>query len=112
MRVDWRFERPLRRQAHNTCIADVLLARYPALLAARYKCDIEGMDGVALIGAIAQQRGYRLKGGAADIDKASLTLLQDYRDGMLGRISLETPASRAAMLQAASPAEATTAAAE
>lgn len=27
-----------------------------------------------------------------------LALLQDYRDGMLGRISLETPATRAAML--------------
>jgi ribosome biogenesis GTPase A len=27
-------------------------------------------------------------------------LLQDYRDGLLGRISLETPATRSAMLAA------------
>ena len=88
-----------------TFLADLLLARYPALLAARYKCAVEGMDGVALIEAVAQQRGYRLKGGAADFEKASLALLQDYRDGALGRISLETPASRRATLQPASTAE-------
>lgn len=84
-----------------TFLADLLLARYPALLAARYKCDVAGMDGVALIEAIARGRGYRIKGGGLDIEKASLTLLQDYRDGALGRISLETPATRAAMLAAA-----------
>ena len=84
-----------------TYLADLLLARYPALLAARYKCDVAGMDGVALIEAIARGRGYRGKGGVADLEKASLTLLQDYRDGVLGRISLETPDSRRAMLNAA-----------
>ncbi|MGB7988472.1 MAG: ribosome biogenesis GTPase YlqF, partial [Candidatus Methylophosphatis roskildensis] len=83
-----------------TFLADLLLARYPALLAARYKCDVAGMDGVALIEAIARGRGYRGKGGVADLEKASLTLLQDYRDGVLGRISLETPDSRRAMLRA------------
>lgn len=84
-----------------TFFADLLLARYPALLVARYKCDVAGMDGVALIAAIARSRGYRGKGGVADLEKASLTLLQDYRDGVLGRISLETPDSRRAMLNAA-----------
>lgn len=83
-------------------LAELLVDRYPALLCARYKFDTEGMDGVALIEAIARSRGYRKKGGAADLLKASATLLQDYRDGQLGRISLETPQSRRAMLQAAS----------
>ena len=85
-----------------TFLADLLLDRYPALLAARYKCDVRAMDGVALIETIAQKRGYRVKGGAADFAKASLALLQDYRDGVLGRISLETPDSHRAMLRAAS----------
>ena len=35
--------------------------------------------------------------------KASLILLTDYRGGALGRISLETPATRTAMLSAAEP---------
>ena len=81
-------------------LGDLLFARYPALVAARYACAIEGMDGPALVEFIARRRGYVLKGGTVDLDKASLALLQDYRDGALGRISLESPESRAAMLAA------------
>ena len=58
------------------------------------------MDGEALVDAIAQRRGYRLKGGDFDLEKAAHTLLQDYRDGAIGRVSLETPETRQAMLQA------------
>ena len=82
-----------------TFLADTVLAHYPSLIAARYSCSVNGMDGVGVIEAIAQRRGFRLKGGAPDLEKAALTMLQDYRDGALGRISLETPDSRRTMLQ-------------
>jgi len=39
-----------------------------------------------------------LKGGDLDLEKAAHTLLQDYRSGVLGRVSLETPESRVALL--------------
>lgn len=81
-----------------TFLGDLLLERYPALVAARYKIDVAGLDGASLIEAIAQRRGFRIKGGNFDLEKAALTLLQDYRDGALGRISLETPDSRREML--------------
>jgi ribosome biogenesis GTPase A len=81
-----------------TFLGDLLLERYPALVAARYKFDVAGLDGASLIEAIAQRRGFRIKGGDFDLEKAALTLLQDYRDGALGRISLETPESRREML--------------
>jgi ribosome biogenesis GTPase A len=81
-------------------LADCLLARYPDLLAARYGLQVEGMDGVSVVDAIAERRAYRLKGGAWDVEKAAHTLLLDYRNGALGRISLETPASRAILLAA------------
>jgi ribosome biogenesis GTPase A len=81
-----------------TFLGDILLARYPALLAARYKIDVAGMDGADLIEAVAKRRGFKLKGGDFDFEKAALTLLQDYRDGTIGRISLETPETRKAML--------------
>jgi ribosome biogenesis GTPase A len=84
-----------------TFLADILLARYPALLTQRYKFAVDRLDGVAVIAAVAQRRGFRLKGGDADLEKAALTLLQDYRDGALGRISLETPMTRQAMLATA-----------
>lgn len=83
-----------------TFLGDLLLQRYPTLLAARYKIDIDDLDGVGLIEAIARKRGYRLKAGAPDYEKTAMTLLVDYRTGVLGRISLETPHSRAAMLEA------------
>ncbi|WP_395406682.1 ribosome biogenesis GTPase YlqF [Pseudoduganella sp. UC29_106] len=79
-------------------LAELLLARYPELLAARYKLKPEGMDGVAVVERVAQLRGYRLRGGDWDYEKASHMLLQDYRSGALGRISLETPETRAAAL--------------
>jgi ribosome biogenesis GTPase A len=85
-------------------LAGVLLQRYPQALATRYKQPMADLDGPAVIEAIARKRGFRLKGGDFDLEKAALTLLQDYRDGVLGRISLETPDSRAAMLAAAQAA--------
>jgi ribosome biogenesis GTPase A len=79
-------------------LGDILLARYAGLVTQRYGCATAGMDGHRLIEAVAKRRSYRLKGGEYDFEKAALTLLQDYRDGALGRISLESPTSRAAML--------------
>ncbi|MDD3326469.1 MAG: ribosome biogenesis GTPase YlqF [Zoogloea sp.] len=81
-------------------LGGLLLERYPALVAARYKIDVTGLDGPALVEAVARRRGCLVKGGGLDIEKASLVLLQDYRDGAIGRVSLETPATRQAMMAA------------
>ena len=58
---------------------------------------------LGVIEAIALRRAYRLKGGAPDFEKAAHTLLLDYRSGALGRISLETPANRVALLASYQP---------
>jgi ribosome biogenesis GTPase A len=84
-----------------TFLAETLLERYPALLAARYGCATDTRDGTAVIEAIAKRRGFRIKGGGLDYEKAGLILLHDYRNGALGRISLETPPSRTEMLASA-----------
>lgn len=81
-----------------TFLADLLLQRYPQLLKARYGFNTDGMDGVAMVEGVAAKRGFRLKGGDFDFEKAAHTFLQDYRSGALGRISLETPQSRAELL--------------
>lgn len=85
-------------------LADLLLARYPDLLSARYSIAVAGMSGERLIEAIAERRGCRLRGGGLDLEKASLILLHDYRTGALGRISLESPQTRAEMLRASAGA--------
>jgi ribosome biogenesis GTPase A len=79
-------------------LAGILLARYPGLVAARYGGEPETLDGPGLIEAIARKRGYLLKGGRVDYEKAGNALVHDYRSGALGRVSLETPESRAAMI--------------
>ena len=79
-------------------LADILLARYPERLAERYGFAVEGLYGVAVVESIARRRALRARGGEPDLEKASLAFLQDYRDGKLGRVSLETPQTRQAML--------------
>ena len=86
-----------------TFLAGLLLRNYPALLAERYGIDVSEMDGVGVVEAVAKKRGCIVKGrrgGELDLEKAGMILLTDYRSGKLGRISLESPASRAAMLAA------------
>ncbi len=87
-----------------TFLAGILLARYPKLLAERYKFPVEGLDAPGVLEAVARKRGCLLKGrgGELDLEKAAMLMLTDYRSGVLGRISLETPKSRAAMLAEAS----------
>jgi ribosome biogenesis GTPase A len=88
-----------------TFLADILLQHYPQLLSARYGFATEGIDGVAVIEGIAKKRAFRIKGGEFDLEKAAHTVLQDYRSGALGRISLETPESREALLASYQPPE-------
>ena len=77
-----------------TWLATRLRDRYPALLAKRYGFEPGGLDGPAIIEAVAARRGMRAKGGAPDLERAALTLIGDYRSGALGRISLEKPEDR------------------
>jgi ribosome biogenesis GTPase A len=80
-------------------LGGLLLQRYPHLLSERYGVKTEGMDGFGVIEAVAARRGFRVRGGDYDYEKAAHVLLQDYRQGALGRISLETPASRSEALE-------------
>ena len=80
-------------------LGDVLLARYPELLALRYKIPVDGLDGIGLMEMIARNRGFKIRGGELDVEKGAHTLLQDYRHGAIGRISLETPESRREMIR-------------
>lgn len=89
-------------------LAELLLARYPSSLTARYGFATDGLDGVGVVEAIARRRGclIRGRGGEPDLEKASIILLTDFRGGALGRISLESPESRHEMLTSARPATA------
>jgi len=86
-----------------TFLANNLLKSYPALVNARYKLDamkldVMQMDGVDLLEAIAKRRSYKRHDGLWDMEKTAVAFLTDYRSGAIGRVSLETPSSRAAMV--------------
>ena len=77
-------------------LAAILLVRYPARLTTRYGFPVDGLTSAGVIDAIARKRGCLLtrSGGGLDRDKAARILLSDYRNGTLGRTSLETPERR------------------
>ena len=84
-------------------LADNLLKNYPTLISERYKLDamkldVKAMDGVDLLEAIAKRRAFKRRDGLLDIERTAMIFLTEYRQAKIGRVSLETPISRAAML--------------
>lgn len=63
---------------------------YPGILSERYAVD-ENCDKITLLGAIAESRNCRQKGNELDYSKASKLLIDDFRAGKLGRLTLEMP---------------------
>lgn len=63
---------------------------YPGVLAEKYGVEEEGED-FGILEQIAVNRQCKLKGGQPDLDKAAGILLENYRNGKLGRITLECP---------------------
>lgn len=59
-------------------------------LAARYGIEETGTP-LEVLEKVAQKRGQVRKGGEADLDKAALALIEDFRKLRLGKIILETP---------------------
>ena len=52
----------------------------------------DGDDGtIALMEAIARRRGFLLPGGRIDYERTARTVLDEFRSGKLGRITLERP---------------------
>jgi ribosome biogenesis GTPase A len=68
---------------------------YASQLAARYRLDdlaaIPTLTDDALLAEIARKRGAVMSGGRINLQKAAEILLTDFRSGVLGRITLETP---------------------
>ncbi len=70
-----------------------LVTDYPHLFPKRYGFSVEGLSEAEVLDAIARRRGClrKGKGGELDREKAARILLMEFRDGTLGRISLESP---------------------
>ena len=63
---------------------------YPGILSERYAVD-ENCDKISILGLIAESRNCRQKGNELDYSKASKLIIDDFRAGKLGRLTLELP---------------------
>lgn len=69
-----------------------LRAYYPEALKERYKFDPDpDANGFELLEQAAKKRGFLISKGEYDIERMANTLLNEYHDGKLGRLSLEMP---------------------
>ena len=72
-----------------------LREKYPSLLCARYKIDTlpsaEELDNYDLLKLIGKKRGFCISGGEIDTERAANMLLDEFRAGKIGRISLDVP---------------------
>lgn len=70
-----------------------LLGRvYPQALENRYKITVpEELQGYALLELAGRKRGMLISGGEVDTERMGRVLLEEYRNGKLGRFTLEIP---------------------
>ena len=69
-----------------------LSSMYPAALHERYKIEPTGEEnGFELLSLAAKKRGFLVSRGEYDIERMANTLLGEYHEGKLGRLSLEAP---------------------
>lgn len=68
----------------------VLQKNYPDRLAERYKItNFEELEPYELLELIGAKRGMLIKGGETDTERAAVMLLDEYRSGKLGKLTLD-----------------------
>ena len=76
---------------------EILAVRAPETIVNRYKLTLpepeEEIDflGYALLEQAGKKRGFMMRGGEIDTERMARVFLDEYRGGVLGRITLETP---------------------
>ena len=68
-----------------------LIAVKPESVAERFHLTDTTVRGAELLDAVCRGRGFLLKGGVPDYDRCCSVVLDEFRAGKLGRITLEAP---------------------
>ena len=72
----------------------VLQETYPELLKERYKLDSAEGEPLEIMETICEKRGFLMSGKRYDYARAARTIMDEFRGGKMGRISLEFPPER------------------
>ena len=75
---------------------DFLRKQYPGLIEKQYEISEEAEKPLEILDRIADRRKCLAKGGEYDYAKAAAMFMDDFRNGRLGRFSLERPAEEEA----------------
>ena len=75
-------------------LLDYIRTNYPGLLNTRYGIEEEGTP-VSLLEAVADKRKCLIRGQEIDYAKAAGIVMEEFRNGKIGRITLEFPPTRA-----------------
>ncbi|MCL1846128.1 MAG: ribosome biogenesis GTPase YlqF [Defluviitaleaceae bacterium] len=75
-----------------THLLEIFIALDPKIVENRYKvAPGESGDMLALLEKIGDARGFKMKGNIIDLERTAITVLDEFRGGKLGRVSLEVP---------------------
>ena len=73
-------------------LLEYLANAYPSLLEERYKLNpTEFQDYYDLLCEVGKKRGMMMRGGVVDTERAAVYVLDEFRSGKLGRITIEAP---------------------
>lgn len=73
-------------------LLETLSKTRPQAILDRYKLDsIDGLQGWEILEFIGKKRGFLIKGGEIDYERAAVMICDEFRGGKLGKISLELP---------------------
>lgn len=73
-------------------LLETLSKTRPQAILNRYKLDsIDGLQGWEILELIGKKRGFLIKGGEIDYERAAVMICDEFRGGKLGKISLELP---------------------
>lgn len=78
-------------EALASLLLENLSSLYPQALEERYKIDTQG-TGFELLENVGRKRGMLVSGGEVNTERAAITVLDEFRSGKLGRLTLELPA--------------------
>ncbi len=72
-------------------LLEYLLNNYPQTIEERYNIDTKNKETMEILEEIARKRGAIISGGNINMQKISDIILNEFRSGKLGRITIEIP---------------------
>lgn len=81
----------LDREELSLALLEFLILKYPALLAGRYKIEVQDKQPLEALEAICEKRGFLLSGKRYDYARGARTLLDEFRSAKIGKITLQWP---------------------